>query len=331
MWSPDSETGFTSLFSQHKTKATFQSDDVNPTKLWFGQTQNKIHEQPQIDSWEQNTQRICTVTPDNRVYCEEQLEQDSDADLAPVNPKTLRRGHPLLEQLSNLDYQSPKHATNKDPTQDKDLDDYMWEQDSSEYFEGWREIPQAKPTTQDTEIAWKHKEDLMDKEDSKDTSNCIKAKKANTKPSKTSTSSFGSRKTRKSKRKPKPNPKFEDEACDQTQELAKCVKDGMKMYWKECNKYFSAQGYGGHRSRAHKGQNPQYRQKLAVRKANEAKLELLRQAQYLYLIRNGWDNTQGATPQTSNLVKVIIKLNHDHLNFAGLLPNLKILNTFPFT
>ena len=53
----------------------------------------------------------------------------------------------------------------------------------------------------------------------------------------------------------------------------------------DCGMYFSAQGLGGHRAKAHQGENQTYRAKLKIREKNEQKRITLRLAQYLYYER----------------------------------------------
>lgn len=104
-----------------------------------------------------------------------------------------------------------------------------------------------------------------------------KAKKSNRKRVKTTKKDRASKMTRKDS--------SETKSTAEVFEEVKVPKRQGKMECKDCGKTFTAQGLGGHRAKAHPGQNQSYREKMLVRRENQDKREILRFAQYLYYQR----------------------------------------------
>ena len=102
------------------------------------------------------------------------------------------------------------------------------------------------------------------------------SRKASSKPKKT---------LKRNKGKMSRKDSSETKATEEDTEVVKATKKSGKIACQDCGKVFTAQGLGGHRAKAHPGQNPSYKEKMMIRRGNQHKREVLRFAQYLYYQR----------------------------------------------
>ncbi|CAI2364076.1 unnamed protein product [Moneuplotes crassus] len=83
------------------------------------------------------------------------------------------------------------------------------------------------------------------------------------------------------------------------------------MLCKDCGKYFSKYGLGGHRAKFHAGENPGYKIKLQIRRRNEEKRTILRLAQFLYFQKYDRTDIHPKDINRSLLCKLKKKIEND--------------------
>ena len=76
-------------------------------------------------------------------------------------------------------------------------------------------------------------------------------------------------------------------------------KKNKKIKCPHWDKSFTAQGLGGHKAKAHKGMNKEYKRKMEIRNGNKNNLEILRLAQFRYMYdRNMLDMRPSLIPRS---------------------------------